>query len=47
MEWTKANIDIDPERIYMTTNGSWLQGVEYYNIMPWTATVGVKLNLEF
>ncbi|MCE5345194.1 MAG: SusC/RagA family TonB-linked outer membrane protein [Bacteroidales bacterium] len=48
-EWTAAGIDIDPERAFKSTgnNGVWLQGIEYYNAMPWTGTVGMKLNLEF
>ena len=46
-EWTAANVDIDPERAYKPNNGAWNQGVEYYNAMPWTGTVGIKLNFEF
>ncbi len=45
--WTKANIDIDPERAYRPATGSWSNGVEYYNTMPWTGTLGFKLNVEF
>ena len=46
-EWTKEKNNIDPERAYKPNGGAWTQGVEYYNTMPWTGTLGVKLNLEF
>jgi len=46
-EWTKADIDIDPERAYRPNGGAWNNGLEYYNTMPWTGTLGFKLNLEF
>lgn len=54
-EWTAAKTDIDPERAFKpngaSTNGgnigSWTQGVEYYNAMPWTRTLGMKLNVDF
>ncbi len=46
-EWTAADVDIDPERAYKPNGGAWNQGVEYYNAMPWTGTVGIKLNFEF
>jgi len=46
-QWTAAGVGVDPERAFRQTAGSWSQGVEYYNVMPWTGSVGVKLNLEF
>jgi TonB-linked SusC/RagA family outer membrane protein len=46
-EWTKAGIHIDPERAYRNTGGSWIQGAEYYNMMPWTGSLGFKLNFDF
>ena len=46
-EWTKEKNNVDPERAFKPNNGAWTQGVEYYNCMPWTGTLGVKLNLEF
>lgn len=46
-EWTKAGIHIDPERAYRNTGGTWIQGAEYYNMMPWTGSLGFKLNFDF
>jgi hypothetical protein len=46
-EWTEAGIHIDPERAYKANNGAWTQGVEYYNMMPWTGSLGFKLNFDF
>lgn len=46
-EWTAAGIAIDPERAFRQANGVWAQGVEYYNTMPWTASLGFKLNVDF
>jgi TonB-linked SusC/RagA family outer membrane protein len=46
-EWTKAGVHIDPERAYKANGGAWTQGVEYYNMMPWTGSVGFKLNFDF
>ncbi len=46
-EWTEAGIHIDPERAYRNTGGTWIQGAEYYNMMPWTGTLGFKLNFDF
>lgn len=46
-EWTKAGIHIDPERAYRNTGSSWVQGAEYYNMMPWTGSLGFKLNFDF
>lgn len=45
--WTKAGVDIDPERAYKPNGGAWNNGLEYYNTMPWTGTLGVKLSVEF
>ena len=46
-EWTKAGVHVDPERAYKSNNSAWAQGVEYYNMMPWTGSVGFKLNFDF
>ncbi|MEI6677701.1 MAG: SusC/RagA family TonB-linked outer membrane protein [Mariniphaga sp.] len=46
-EWTKAGIHIDPERAYRNTGNGWIQGAEYYNMMPWTGSLGFKLNFNF
>jgi TonB-linked SusC/RagA family outer membrane protein len=51
--WTKAKIGVDPEQAFnfqqtAQGNGSqFKQGVEFYNITPWTIPVGVKLNVRF
>lgn len=51
--WTKAKIGVDPEQAFNfqpgpQANGSqFKQGIEYYNITPWTIPVGVKLNVRF
>jgi TonB-linked SusC/RagA family outer membrane protein len=46
--WTRAGNGIDPERAYRQSNaGAWVQGIEYYNVMPWTGSVGFKLNVGF
>ena len=50
--WTKAGIKgLDPERAFRQNNGEtsfgWTQGVEYYNVMPWTGSLGFKLNVDF
>ncbi|TDW95885.1 SusC/RagA family TonB-linked outer membrane protein [Dinghuibacter silviterrae] len=51
--WTKAKINVDPEQAFDLSqspqgNGSqFKQGIEYYNIRPWTIPVGVKLNVRF
>ena len=47
LEWTKAGIHIDPERAYRNTESSWVQGTEYHNMMPWTGSLGFKLNFNF
>ncbi len=45
-EWTKAGVNFDPERAFK--GGSrWSQGVEYYNALPWIASYGFKLNVQF
>jgi hypothetical protein len=51
--WTKAKIGVDPEQAFNfqpgpQANGSqFRQGIEYYNITPWTIPLGVKLNVRF
>ncbi len=46
-KWTAADIFVDPERAYMPSNNKWASRLEYYNIMPYTGTIGLKLNVEF
>lgn len=43
MLWTKAGIGIDPELAY--DQGS--QGFEKWNVAPWTAPIGLRLNISF
>jgi len=45
--WTKANNGVDPERAFRQSGNTWQQGVEYYNVMPWTASLGFKLKVDF
>lgn len=46
--WTRTGVDgLDPERAFRQTGGRWVQGVEYYNVMPWTGSIGFKLNVDF
>ena len=45
-EWTKAGVDFDPERAFKG-GSAWVQGIEYYNALPWIGSLGFKLNLEF
>jgi hypothetical protein len=45
-QWFASGVDIDPERAYRIMDSSFLRGMEYYNIMPYTATLGFKLNVE-
>jgi hypothetical protein len=51
--WTKAKAGVDPELAYQYQtspqgNGSqFRQGVERYNINPWTLQPGVKLSVHF
>ena len=46
-QWVAAGIEIDPERAFMVNGDHWQQGFEYYNIVPWTRSLGFKLNIEF
>lgn len=46
--WTKAGIKgFDPEKAFQQNGTSWTQGIEYYNIMPYTGSLGFKLNVDF
>jgi len=51
--WTKAKAGIDPEQAYQFQTGTqgngsqFRQGIERYNIVPWTIPMGVKLNVRF
>ncbi len=50
--WTEAKIGIDPENAYQPTTGvqggiQFKQGIERYNVTPWTIPMGVKLNVTF
>ncbi|MEZ4969679.1 MAG: SusC/RagA family TonB-linked outer membrane protein [Flavobacteriaceae bacterium] len=44
-EWTEAGINFDPERAFKG-GSNWVQGIEYYNTLPWVASYGFKLNIE-
>lgn len=50
--WTAAKINIDPEMAFQPTTtpgttGTFMQGVERYNVTPWVIPVGFKLNVTF
>ncbi|MCY1723210.1 SusC/RagA family TonB-linked outer membrane protein [Prolixibacteraceae bacterium Z1-6] len=51
--WTKAGIGIDPETAFQAETSSqgggsqFKQGIERYNVNPWTIPVGIKLNVTF
>lgn len=53
MLWTAAKIGIDPETAYQQESGAqgnriqFKQGIERYNVIPWTMPVGFKLNFTF
>ncbi len=47
MVWMANNINVDPERAFDESSGSFNQGMDKWNIFPMTATVGMKLGLEF
>jgi len=51
--WTKAGINIDPELAFQPEGGTqpsgiqFKQGIERYNVAPWTIPIGVKFNISF
>ena len=51
--WTKAGINVDPEMAFQPEGGTqgsgiqFKQGIERFNVYPWTIPVGVKLNITF
>ncbi len=52
--WTKAKVGIDPEMAFQPESGNqgntstmFKQGIERFNVAPWTIPVGIKLNLSF
>ena len=51
--WTKAKINIDPEMAFQpesstqTSGIQFKQGIERYNVNPWSIPIGVKLNFNF
>ncbi|MEO7046310.1 MAG: hypothetical protein ABI091_13455, partial [Ferruginibacter sp.] len=57
--WTEAKNGIDPETAYLSQQGDagigqpeginrpLSQGFDRWNVSPWTATVGLKLNVQF
>ena len=53
MLWTKAGIGIDPETAFQPEGGTqpsgiqFKQGIERFNVSPWTIPVGIKLNISF
>jgi len=47
MLWTKAKINVDPETAFQPTGSSFMQGIERYNITPWSIPLGIKLDVTF
>jgi len=54
MVWNAAKIGIDPERAFQANGGTqgnttsqFKQGFERQNVMPWSASLGFKLNFNF
>lgn len=52
--WTKAKVGIDPEMAFQPESGTqgmsgiqFKQGIERFNVAPWTIPVGFKLNVTF
>ncbi len=45
--WTKAQIGIDPESAFTLSGNSFQQGLEWYNVNPFTIPVGIRLNVTF
>ena len=51
--WTKAKINIDPEVAFQpesdtqTSGIQFKQGIERYNVNPWSIPIGAKLNFNF
>ncbi|WP_298711267.1 SusC/RagA family TonB-linked outer membrane protein [Chitinophaga sp.] len=51
--WTAAKIGVDPEQAYQPAAGvqgsgiQFKQGIERYNVTPWSIPLGFKLNLTF
>jgi hypothetical protein len=48
-KWAAAGPDMDPEGAYKVHDSGtrWLAGMEYYNVMPFTGSIGVKLSVDF
>ena len=53
MLWNKAGINIDPETAFQPEVGlqgsgsQFKQGIERFNVNPWTIPIGFKLNVDF
>ena len=49
MLWTKeSGFGVDPERAFQAeSNGGFSQGVERYNVTPWSIPVGFKIGFTF
>ena len=45
--WTKAKINVDPETAFQPSGNAFMQGIERYNVTPWSIPVGFKLNVSF
>jgi Outer membrane cobalamin receptor protein len=46
--WTKAKVGIDPEMAFQPETGvGFKQGIERYNVTPWSMPIGFKVNVTF
>ena len=45
--WTQHDVFIDPETAFTNSGDTKLQGYEFYSVIPYTRSFGVKLNVEF
>lgn len=45
--WTKHDVFIDPETAFVNRDDTRVQGYEFYSVIPYTRSLGVKLNVEF
>lgn len=45
--WTQHDVFIDPETAYVNSGDTKRAGYEFYSVIPYTRSFGVKLNVEF
>lgn len=45
--WTKHDVFVDPETAFINQGDTKAQGYEFYSVIPYTRSLGLKLNVEF